>query len=103
MDIKPGSTVTFKIVKQPTNTAARKTLVRLLSKDAKVKAENDRHRSIREKQYVPTQRGGRQWGGYFVKQHPVKGTPGESGTVLATVDVIRDLASVGRFVEIDAG
>jgi len=102
MDIKPGSTITVTITKQPTNDAARKTLVRLLSKDANVVKENARLRQVRKVNAVEKQRGGRVrlWAGRLVKQHPVKGVLGESGQILATVDVLRDLKSVERFIEV---
>ena len=37
-----------------------------------------------------------------VYPHPVKGDVGESGTILASPDVITDLNSVERFVEVSA-
>lgn len=102
MDIKPGSTVNIKITKTPANEGARKTLVRLLSKDAGVLKENARHRQVRKTNAVITQRGGRVrlWAGRVIKQHPVKGALGESGQITATLDVIRDLKSVERFIEV---
>lgn len=99
-NIAPGAKVNVKIVKEPTNAAARKTLVRVLSKDADVKRENDRLRSVRERNMLPTQRGGRTWFVRLIKQRPVKGGIGESGTVVASVDVLRDLGSVQRFIEV---
>jgi len=99
-DIACGSTIQVKVVKQPTNAAAVKTLVRVLHKDEAVKADNRRLESIRHKHYSPRPRGGRLYGGHLVKQHPVKANVGESGTVIATVDVLRDLGSVSRFIEV---
>jgi hypothetical protein len=98
--IAPGSRVNVKIFKQPTNIAAAKTLVRLLSKDAEVIADNTRLQRIRKKHFSPIRRGGRDWGGQLIKQRPVKGNLGEAGTITATVDVLTDLRSVGRFVEV---
>lgn len=99
-DIKPGSNVQVKVVKAPTNAAAAKTIVRILSKDKTVMAENKRQRQIRKRLYAPQPRGGRTYGGYVVKQHPVKGILGEQGTVFASLDVVQDLKSVERFVEV---
>ncbi len=101
-DIAPGSRIHVKIVKEPTSAAAAKTLVRILSKDAGVQAENARQREIRTRLYNPKRRGGRTYAGHVVKQHPVKGCAGESGTITATLDVLRDLNSVQRFVEVSA-
>ncbi len=98
--ITPGSTVTLKVVKAPTNAAAVKTIVRLLSKDKVVMAENKRQRQIRKRLYAPQARGGRTYGGYIVKQHPVHGKIGEQGTIFASIDVCKDLKSVERFIEI---
>ena len=100
-NIAPGDKVTVKIVKQPTNEAARKTLQRVLSKDEAAKAENKRQSKVRESNFRTKQRGGRQWARNVVKQHAVAGTVGETGTILASTDVIRDLGSVQRFVEVE--
>lgn len=98
--IAPGSKINVKIVKQPTNAAASKTLVRVLAKDPVVYAEHDRQAKIRKKNYSPSRRGGRLYGGHVVKQHPVKGRLGEAGTITATLSVLRDLGSVERFIEV---
>ena len=98
--IKPGKTVTVKIVNAPTNAAAIATIKRVLAKDETVKAEHLRQRKVRRKNYNPTMRGGRLYGGRVVKQHPIKGRIGEQGTILATNDVIRDLNSIARFIEV---
>ena len=95
-----GSRVNVKIVKEPTNTAAKKTLVRVLSKDSSIVAENNRLRKVRDSNYTPRHRGGRLYSGHMVKLRPVKGRLGESGTVTATSDVVSDLRSVERFIEV---
>jgi len=103
-DIAPGTTVNIKIVKQPASEGARKTLVRLLSKDAEVIAENKRLKSVRQTNQTHSPRGGRWrvWEGRLPKQRPVTGVVGESGTILATVDVLTDLNSVDKYVEVSA-
>lgn len=101
-DITPGSQIHLKVTKTPTNAAATKTLVRLLSKDEQVSARNRLLSKIRAKGFNPQPRGGRLYSGRLVKQHPVTGEAGEAGTIKATVDVIRDLRSVERFVEVSA-
>jgi len=98
--VKLGAKVRVTVTKAPTNAAAAKTLVRVLSKDPAVKADNQRLRAIRERDYNPDRRGGRLYGGRVVKQHPVKARAGESGTVTATEDILRDLRSVARFIEV---
>lgn len=98
--IQPGDRIAVRITRQPTNAAAVKTLQRVLAKDPQVKAEHERYRKIRKKNYNPGMRGGRLYAGQLVKQHPIKGQTGESGQVRATVDVLRDLRSVERFIEV---
>ncbi len=98
--VQPGTTITVKVVKTPTNVAAAKTLVRLLSKDKAVMAENKRQRQIRKRLYAPQARGGRTYGGHVVKQHPIAGKLGEQGTIFASLEVVTALKSVERFVEI---
>ena len=44
----------------------------------------------------------RVWEGRLPKQRPVTGSLGESGTILASTDVLADLKSVERFVEVSA-
>ncbi len=101
-DIAPGTKITLKVVRQPTNAAASKTLARLLSKDAEVIAENRRHAKIRKKAQWMSTRGGRWriWESRLAKQHPVTGQLGEQGTFVASYDVLKDLPSVARFVEV---
>lgn len=101
-DLSAGTRINLKIVKQPTNAAASKTLTRLLSKDPAVIAENKRHAKIRKKAQWMSSRGGRWriWESRLAKQHPVTGAIGEEGTILASVDVLKDLPSVARFVEV---
>ena len=98
--ITPGSRVHVKIVKQPTNVPASKTLVRVLSKDPTITAENKRLRKVRDSNYNPQMRGGRLYGGRMVKLRPIKGGLGESGTLTATADVLADLRSVARFIDV---
>lgn len=100
MALTPGKKITVKVVKTPTNEGAKKTIARLLAKDPIVAAEHKRQRKIRVKGYSPSRRGGRLYGGRVVKQHPIKGIVGEQGTIIATNDVIRDLRSIERFLEI---
>ncbi|MDP6152884.1 MAG: hypothetical protein QF785_05845 [Phycisphaeraceae bacterium] len=95
-----GRQVTIKIVKQPTSVAAVKTLVRVLSKDPGHAAENKRLKDIRHRLYAPRRRGGRLYSGRQIKLRRLRGEIGETGTVIATHDVLRDLDSVRRFIEL---
>jgi len=101
-DIKVGSNVKVTVVKDVTNEAARKTIARILAKDADIAAEHKRLRKSRDRHLRLEARGGREWAVRVIKQHPIQGKSGETGTVLATVDVINDLNSVKKFVEVSA-
>jgi hypothetical protein len=101
--IQPGDTITIKVTKPVTSQAASKTITRLLHKDEDVKTELKRRAAVRKKGFNPQPRGGRLYGGHVRIGHaPIKGEQGESGTIRATVDVLRDLRSVERFVEVES-
>ena len=101
-NISPGDSINITVTKRPTNTAASKTLVRILSRDKAVRTENKRLEKVRKSNYNPQMRGGRLYGGRMVKLRPVMGKLGESGTVTATVDLLADLKSVQRFISVTA-
>ncbi len=100
--LTPGSKINVKVTSRPTSAAAAKTIVRLLSKNAEVQAENERQRRIRSKGIRWNARGGRLWGTRMVKQASVAAVTGTEKTITASLDVIRDLKSVQRFVEVTA-
>lgn len=101
-DITPGSKVTVKIVKAPASEGARKTLERVLMKSDDMKVEDARLKRARKNNIKNDMRGGRIYPRRVPKQHPIKGVVGEQQTVVATLDVIRDLKSVERFIEVSA-
>ena len=101
MSIAPGSTVSIEIVAPPTNEAARKTLIRVCRKDAQV-AHHDRRQQRKRPSLQTWRRGGRPWE-HRMKTIPiVKLVAGQTYTVRGTVDVLRDLESVKRFVKLSA-
>ena len=102
LNIKPGSQVRVEIVKLPSNAAARKTLVRLLAKDDKTAAEQKKNKIFHARSLRVKGRGGRPWEHHTKMRRPVTGVVGEAGTFKATLDVIRDLGSVSRFVKVSA-
>jgi len=99
-DITPGSRVQIKVVKTPRKAAAVKTLVRILAKDDLFRAENNRIHRLRKTHNRVKQRGGRPWTVRMVKLPSARGQAGETGTITATSDVINDLRSVARFIEV---
>ena len=99
-DIQPGAQIHLKVVHQPTSAGAAKTLARLLNKDPKMVRENRELKTILKRRFAPITWGGRPFSGRMVKLHRHRGDLGEEGTIRASVDVLRDLGSVARFVEI---
>lgn len=99
MDIKPGAKVTIKIVSQPRREAARKTLLRVCGKDPEMARVS--RRTYEDRPSVEYwRRGGKMWRHAMKSKSPVKLEPGRSYTVRATMDVIRDLESVGNCVAV---
>ncbi len=100
IDIAPGTQVTVKIIKRPTSQAAAKTLLRVLRKDPTVRAEDRRLEASRDRHFSTKPRGGRPWNRFVPAKAPVKPEPGVTGTLTATLDVLKDLNSVSRFIEV---
>ena len=99
MDVKPGSTVTIEIKNNPTTAAGQKTLARLCRKDPAVLRRQrfqDRHRPS----WQMWRRGGRMWHHQMHSTSGVELKPGSRYTVFASLDVVRDLASVQRWINI---
>nr|QDY92634.1 hypothetical protein fos2004AM_00002 [uncultured Planctomycetota bacterium] len=101
MDIAPGKTVSVEITAPPTNAAAEKTLYRLCRKDPRI-AKAHRVRKCKRPSWQTWRRGGRFWHHQMKSRPLVKLTTGSRYSVLATVDVIRDLQSVSRYVKVTA-
>jgi hypothetical protein len=94
---KPGGTVRVTINKNVTRATARKTLERLFMSDKvvatpiAVRAKNFKH--------LPKRRGGTIWTKRPNKVHPAL-AKGDSATIKATPQFLRDLKSVEDFVTI---
>lgn len=99
MDIKPGSTVTVEITRTPTTDAAQKTLQRLCRKDP-AQLRRQRHQDRHRPSWESWRRGGRQWHHQMKSRPGVKIAAGARYTLLASVDVLRDIKSVDRFVKV---
>lgn len=97
--VRPGQMVSIEIVAPPTNEAARKTLVRLCRKDPRV-VRHDRMQHDKRPSLQWWRRGGRLWEHRMRSKPAVALAPGQSYTVRATLDVLRDLESVRRFVKV---
>jgi len=95
---KPGQWVKIKIKSEPRTQAGRKTLVRLCEKDPAVKKER-----VRLKRSRPTgehQRGGRMFKDRPPRLQAVRLEPGATYRVFASVDVLQDITSIEKYVEV---
>lgn len=101
MKIAPGATVTIEISKRPSNSDALKTLQRVCAKDASLWRARKQQKTKRVS-WEEWRRGGNQWHHQMASRPAAKIELGRKFTVRATLDVIRDLASVSRFVTLSA-
>jgi hypothetical protein len=94
--IEPGSKVKVTIKRTPLGEGARKTLARLFLKDRRIAKARRRT----PKPTLPKRRGGRIWLGRA--QGAVTTVPrvGDSCEIACTLDVVRDLGSVKRYVDV---
>jgi len=99
IDVKPGQTVRVTINKTISRAAARKTIERLFCKDKAL----TRPLHLRSRNFIelPKRRGGQIWTKRPNKIH-ISLDKGVAATITATPQVIKDLASVGDFVEVTA-
>jgi hypothetical protein len=97
LDLKPGGDVRVTINKTINRATARKTLERLFMTDKTVREPIERRSANFKAQ--PKRRGGQIWTKRPNKVHPAL-AKGDSATVRATPQHVRDLASVADFVEI---
>ena len=101
-EIKPGAVVKVKVKRTPLKEAAAKTLSRLFAKDS----TNKKQRRFRKKLLADAmdvrRRGGRPWEVRPQAPRLVQPGVGDSCTIRATMDVLGDLKSVSRFVEVTA-
>lgn len=102
MDIAPGGNVAIEIVRSPLKAAARKTLIRVCRKDPVV-AKRERRWREKRPSLRTWRRGGRPWEHRMKTVSSIELKPGEKYSVAATVDVLRDLASVERWVKVTKG
>ena len=98
IDVKAGANVRVTISKTVNRDAARKTLERLFMRDRAVaRPIAARSRNFKE---LPKRRGGQIWTKRPNKVHP-RLERGASATLLATPQHLRDLKSVGEFVNVE--
>jgi len=97
-EIKPGQWVNVKVAREPKSAAGKKTMIRLFEQDDDVKRE--RQRLSRSRLTRHHRRGGRLWADIPSRLRIVQTTPGATYKIFASVDVLRDLQSLARHVEV---
>ena len=102
MDTPLGGKVTIEITKLPASEAARKTLVRLCRKDPRI-VQHHRTQQSKRPSWERWRRGGKMWHHQMRTQPAVTLSTGQKFSILATLDVVRDLESVKRFVKLAKG
>ncbi len=98
IDVKPGQMLQVTVKSYPRTAAAKKTLVRLFENDRTV--ERERKRLAKTRPPEPSRRGGRIWMNRPPRLEVVETTPGASYKIFGSVDVLRDLNSVEKFVDV---
>ncbi len=99
MSIPLGSKIRVEVTARPSTAAGEKTLLRLFRKDAGV-ARHHRHQQAKRPSWERWRRGGKMWH-HQMRSEPVASVrPGSSYCIRATLDVLRDLESVKRWVRV---
>ncbi|MFO0838904.1 MAG: hypothetical protein U1D55_10290 [Phycisphaerae bacterium] len=97
--IKPGTSVQLEISRLPTSESGTKTLVRLCRKDASV-VRHHRQQKRKRPSREEWRRGGMTWHHQMESKAAVSLKVGARYQIRATLDVLRDLESIARFVKL---
>jgi len=100
MNITPGSKVSIKVTRPVNCEAAAKTLSRLFAKDPRNKGARRHRKKLLASAFRTERRGGRPWEIRPRAPRLFQPVKGDTCSVFATCDVIADLGSVARFIEI---
>ena len=95
-EIEPGKKVKVVVTSEPRSEGAAKTLARLFLKDPTIA----KTRTRKPKPTVDRRRSGRIWSNPRRGTVAVRPRQGDSCELVCTLDMVRDLASVERYVEI---
>ena len=101
LDVQPGSVVSVTVNTTPTNEAAAKTLSRIFAKDVNNRDARRRRKELRQSATEIRRRGGRPWAVLPKAPRLIQPTAGAACQVRATVDVIADMNSVERFIQVE--
>jgi hypothetical protein len=97
-EIKPGTWINVKVVKQPKTEAKKKTMVRLFENDPEIKQERRRLSSARQARFH--RRGGRPWRDAPARLQIVETKPGADYKLFASYDTVKAIRSLGDTVEV---
>ncbi len=97
-DIKPGQWINVKVKARPRALAGRKTLVRLFEQDSGVRKE--RRRQAKSRIAQESRRGGRIWMNIPARLEIVETSPGATYKIFASIETLKALKSVEKYVEI---
>ncbi len=95
-DIRPGSKVKITVARTLRSERAKKTLARLFLKDPRIA----RTRRQKPKEFRGRRRAGRIWYGTDSGSAAVTPKVGDSASLTVTLDVLRDLTSVLKYLEV---
>jgi len=99
MDIPVGAPVSIEITAPPRSEAAQKTLMRLCRKDLSV-VRHHRKQQTKRPSWEEWIRGGKYWHHQMKSKPAVQIEAGQKYEIRATLDVIRDLKTVERWVKV---
>lgn len=97
-----GGQIRIQVTRTPRSEAGRKTLLRLLMKDPDLRKRHAKNLAHRARAIQMRPRAGRKWAVIPRKALPVSAAPGEEATLLATADVLADLAKLEPYVDVAA-
>lgn len=99
---KPGQTIRCTVIKTPTSKGGTVTLTRLMQMDPAVKRGLRRAHHLRQANLNVYNRGNRDWTSRVRCGKIVRPVKGQSWSMVYTVDVADDFASIAPFVQIQA-
>lgn len=102
VELKPGTVVQVTVKRTPTNEAAAKTLSRIFAKDPANRRLRPRRKKLLAGAIDIRRRGGRPWEVRSKAPRLIRPTKGAACSLAVTVDLLPDLRSVERFIEIKA-
>ena len=103
VQIAPNTELTFTIVKEPTRPAARKTIERLMWMQPQAKKDLSMlQRRRKQKDIKYTIRAGRVWFDRPRATRTVRCTKGASFTLRVTPQIVNDVKSVEKYLDISA-